>query len=145
MNTEARLQELADHRELTDLVSRLYSVLDEERFGDLAGIYTADAVLVFPSATMEGLEAIERVARRRADAYESMQHLTTDVLIELEGDRAVLRTNHVAFHVHRDTAAGERFDAGVVHRFDAVRTPAGWRLSRADGRVVWTSGRSPAA
>ncbi len=145
MEPAARLQELADHRELIDLVSRLYSVLDEERFGDLAEIYTADAVLVFPSARMEGLEAIERIARRRAEAFDRMQHLTTDVLVELDGDRASLRTNHVAFHVHRDAGAGQHYDAGVVHRFDAVRTPAGWRLSRADGHVIWTSARPTAA
>ena len=135
------ISDAGDHRELTALVSLLYAVLDERRFDELDTVYSHDAVLDFPTARMVGLAEIERVARRRADRYGEMQHFTTDVLVQLDGDRATLRTNHLAVHVHRRGGTSEHYDAGVVHHFEARRTPVGWRLCRGRAQVVWTSGQ----
>ena len=134
-----RLGDLEDRNALIDLVTRLYAVLDEERFDELDTVYTEDATLDFPSGRMEGLDAVTAMARRRAERYRGRQHVSTDLDIEIDGDNARLRTNHLAFHVHGD-APDVHFDAGIVHRFDAVRTPRGWRLARGEAEVVWTSG-----
>jgi len=135
-----QVRDLTDRQELTELVSRLYVLLDEERFDELRSVYTDDVHLEFPSATMHGIDEAIAVARRRGAKYDRMQHLSTDVVIELDGDRAAVRTNHWALHVHPTQTAAEDFQAGVVHRFDAVRTPGGWRLNRGHAEVVWTSG-----
>jgi hypothetical protein len=138
---EDRIQLLEDRAALTDLVSRLYALLDEERFDELDTVYTDDVELDFPSAHMHGLGEAMAMARRRAERYARMFHGSTDVLVErLDGDSAALRTNHVSVHVHPGDDLGSHFDAGIVHEFDAVRTPGGWRLSRGQARVVWTGG-----
>ena len=60
--------------------------------------------------------------------------------MKLDGDRVVVRTNHLSFHLKDEADRQAHFDAGIVHRFDAVRTPGGWRLSRGEASVVWTNG-----
>ncbi len=47
-----------------------------------------------------------------------MQHYNADVLIELDGDTARLRTNHMAVHLHHGDEPIAHFDAGLVHRFE---------------------------
>jgi ketosteroid isomerase-like protein len=125
-----------DRAAVADLITRLYLLLDEHRFDELDSVYADDIELEFPNGPMRGLAAVTAKARERAERYPRMQHLNTDVVIELDGDLARVRSNHLAFHVER---SGARFDAGLVHRFEAARTPAGWRFTRGAGDLVWSS------
>ena len=125
-----------DRQEVADLVTRLYALLDEGRYDELASVYAADVELEFPSAHMHGLDEAVAMARTRGGRYDRAQHITTDLLVDVDGDRASVRSNHWAIHVH----AGGRFEAGLVHRFDAARTPDGWRLTRGRADVVWRAG-----
>jgi hypothetical protein len=125
-----------DHAAVSALITRLYRLLDEQRFEELDSVYSDDVVLVFPSGEMHGLDAVTAKARARAERYPRMQHLNTDVFVELDGDRAHVRSNHLAFHVE---ASGTRFDAGLVHHFDAARTSVGWRLTRGAGDLIWST------
>ena len=125
-----------DRLAVTDLVTRLYALLDEGRYDELGSVYAADIELEFPSAHMHGLDEAVAMARTRGERYDRAQHITTDLLAEVDGDRATVRTNHWAIHVH----AGGRFEAGLVHRFDAARTPDGWRLTRGRAEVIWRAG-----
>jgi len=74
-------QEIEDRSAIAEVVSRLYVLLDEERFDELDSVYTDDVRLDFPSAVMQGLAEATDVARRRARAFGRMQHLSTDVVI----------------------------------------------------------------
>jgi ketosteroid isomerase-like protein len=126
-----------DKQAVADLVTRLYALLDEGRYDELGSVYAEDVELQFPSGRMRGLDEVTAVARRRGERYERVQHISADLLVELDADAARIRTNHWAVHIH----AGGRFEAGLVHRFDAVRTPAGWRLSRGSADVIWRAGQ----
>jgi ketosteroid isomerase-like protein len=125
-----------DRLEVADLITRLYALLDEGRYDELGSVYADDVELGFPSATMYGLGEAAAVARRRGERYERVQHISTDVLIDVDGDRAHVRSNHWAIHVH----AGGRFESGLVHHFDAARTDAGWRLTKGRADVIWRTG-----
>ena len=125
-----------DREAVSDLISRLYRLLDEQRFDELGSVYTEDAVLELPRGELHGLEAVTAKARERAVQYPRMQHLNTDLVVEVDGDVARARGNHLAFHVE---PSGTRFDAGVVHHFEAARTPAGWRLKRVTGDLIWST------
>lgn len=137
---EERIQTLEDRAALTDLVSRLYRLLDEERYDQLATVYTDDVELNFPSAHMSGLDEASAMAHRRAERYDRMLHSNSDVLIELDGDSATIRANHLAVHVHPGDDLSSHFDAGIVHVFEASRTDDGWRLHRGRAHVIWTGG-----
>src|SRR4051812_13319125 len=127
---------LADRHAVADLVARLAVLLDEERYDELGTVYADDVVLRFPSGEMHGLTEATAMARRRAARYDRMQHINTDVVVDLDGDSASVRSNHRAVHVH----TGGRYEAGIVQRFDAARTPAGWRLVGGRAEIVWTEG-----
>lgn len=138
-----RLRELEDRRAVAETICRLDTILDEQRFNELSTVYAPDAVADFPSALMEGLDALTDVARRRMESYDAMQHATTNVLVTIDGDRATARANQIATHVHRGEGPGSHHETGVVHRFELVRTADGWRIARADAEVVWRRGTPP--
>ena len=130
----------SDQQAVSTLVTRLYALLDEGRYDELGSVYTDDIELRFPSGDMRGLDAVTEIARRRGERYDRVQHISTDLLVDVDGDSARVRTNHWAVHVH----AGGRFEAGLVHHFDAARTPAGWRLTRGRADVIWRAGQDVA-
>ena len=120
MTNEMLLRDITDREALTGLVRRLYELFDDRRFDELNSVYTDTVELDFPSGRMVGLEAVTAMARQRAERYDRMQHVSTDISVELDGDAARIRTNHLAFHVPDAERPTAHFDAGLVHRFDAV-------------------------
>lgn len=137
-----QVRELADRYEIAALISRLDQLLDEQRFDDLRSVYTDDVTVDFPMSAgqVQGVDVLADFGRRRFAAFERTQHLSTNHLIELDGDRATVRVDQISIHVQRAEAPGSHFDAGVVDRFEAVRTTDGWRLARAQAGPIWTSG-----
>ena len=132
------LHELADRQAITDLVSRLGAWLDDKRFDDAPSVLTEDVSVATPGGTAQGIERVAGQARRNHEGYET-HHVITNVLVDLDGDRAAARANLTV------TFAGPeaQFSMGERYRFEARRTPDGWRLSRIEVAPVWRSG-SPA-
>ncbi|MFQ6326041.1 nuclear transport factor 2 family protein [Nocardia sp. CWNU-33] len=76
------------------------------------------------------------------------RHYISNVQIDLAGDRAAVRANAVLAIVPTSTVDGRLapeplFSSGGAYRFDAVRTPEGWRFSRVETAPVWTTGTLP--
>jgi SnoaL-like domain len=57
----------------------------------------------------------------------------TNVLIDLDGDRAAVRANLVV--TFADDAISSQ--QGERYRFEATRMPEGWRLSSVEVEPVW--------
>lgn len=125
-----------DRVAVATLITRLYELLDEQRFDELDSVYADDAVLRFPNGELRGLTEVTAKARARAEQYPRMQHLNTDLRVDVDGDRAHGRSNHLAIHFE---PSGKRYDAGLVHHFEAKRTAVGWRLVRVTGDLVWST------
>jgi hypothetical protein len=134
-----QLHDLIDRNEIADLVSRLGIWLDDKRFDDGRSIFTEDATATTPGGSVQGVDLMAEQARRNHEV-ERTQHVITNVLIDLEGDRATVRANLIARLVDRADAPGYHFDIGERYDFEAVRTPAGWRFNRVQSSPVWTSG-----
>ncbi|MFT4210502.1 MAG: nuclear transport factor 2 family protein [Microbacterium sp.] len=128
----------ADHRELTDLVTRLCHALDFSRPQDFADVFTSDGVYRAVSSTVTG----EQQRFRHAGADELLafataavrkrrglgRHWTGNLLIEGDGDAATA-TSYVLF-VEIDGETGERrIPISGVHRDTFRRTPEGWRFA----------------
>jgi hypothetical protein len=101
-----RLQELADRADLADLLARQGRWLDEQRFDGAASIFTEDATIRTQSGQSQGLQALTAQARRIHASFAATQHVTSGVLIDIDGDRATMRANLIATFV-RDAAAPE--------------------------------------
>ena len=134
-----QMQELVDRSEIADLVSRLGLWLDEKRFDDAPSIFVEDATIDTPGGSVQGVDRLADQARRNPRA-DRTHHVITNLLIDLDGDRAKVRANLIATFVHRADAPGAHFDIGERYQFEAVRTPQGWLLSRVHVSPVWTSG-----
>lgn len=132
-------QELMDRSELADLVSHQALWLDEQRFDDARSVFTEDATGDFPSGPVHGVERLARQARRNHATFDRTQHVVTNILVDLDGDRATVRANLIANFIHDAKAAAPTFAIGERYRFEAVRTPRGWRFSRVEVAPVWRS------
>ena len=138
-----RLQEYADRIDLADLLARQGLWLDELRFGETAEIFTEDATAKTPGGQATGQEALIEQARRNHSRYELTHHITSNVLMDLDGDRAVVRANLVAYLV-RDAAEPEpTLTLGSRYRFEAVRAAQGWRFTSVEAIPVWRFGEIP--
>lgn len=143
---EQRLRRLTDRAELTELVGRFLRSLDERRIDETwaRAFFTDDIRSETPLGDHEGIQAEVAATREALGRYERTQHVGSDHVIDLDGDRAALGWNAVMTHVH---PAGRRTSAPFVvgGRFaaEAVRTPAGWRFRRLAVRPVWTTGQPP--
>jgi hypothetical protein len=139
-------QQLADHTEITNLVHRLGVCLDDRRFDDMRSLLVEEATVRTPGGTAEGREALIAQASRNHRPNEPTQHLITNLLVELDGDRARVRANLVvnfAAPASRDEslpAPPIRYSLGEIYHFDVVRTSEGWRFSRIETSPVWISG-----
>jgi hypothetical protein len=144
MTTAAsRLQELADRADLAELVARLGQWLDEQRFDGAAALLTSDAVVRTQSGQSRGIEALTDQARRVHTQFTATQHVTSDVLADIDADRATVRANLTATFVAEAPEPAIRI--GERYHLEAARTAAGWRLSRVEVTPVWRSGELPAA
>jgi hypothetical protein len=133
-----QLQEQIDRREITELVSRLGLWLDEKRWDDARSILTEDATVRTPGGAVAGVAEVAEQARRNHAV--PTQHVITNVVIEIEGDRATVGANLIATFVHGPDASGLLFQRGERYRFEAARTRDGWRLSDIESSPIWTVG-----
>jgi hypothetical protein len=146
--TDATLRQLADREEITRLVHRLGVILDEGGFDQLPALLADGATVRTPGGTAEGHEAVIAQASRNHRPEQPIQHVISNVLVDLDGTRARARANLV---VHFGPLAGApsseaplaapvEYTTGQVVHYDLVRAPGGWRISRIETTPVWRRG-----
>jgi hypothetical protein len=141
------LQQLADYLEIVELANRYGRYADEGRFVDQADIYTDDVVIERESGaiTIQGLEAHHQSAAQSRDVFARTQHVITNVMVDLHGDRADGRTNLVATHLFDLDHPELYWIVKGFYVFEAARTPKGWRFSRRALYRTWEEdSREPA-
>jgi hypothetical protein len=149
VTTESAVRDLIDRMEIADLVTRLGMALDEGRFDEMAELLVEDATARTPGGRAEGRAAVVAQARKNHRADLAIQHVISDVLVDLDGDRAEVRANLVvsfalAVEVEAPAVAPPvTYTLGEVYRFEVVRTGGGWRFARVETVPVWMSGERP--
>jgi hypothetical protein len=140
------LQQVTDRQEIADLIAGLGLMLDEKRFDDASAILSDDVTVKTPGGEARGREAVSAQARRNHTVR--TQHVITNMLIELDGDRARARANLTATFapdpgsrllINDEEQHASYLTLGEVYRFGAVRTDDGWRLSRIETEPLWSS------
>jgi hypothetical protein len=145
---DANLQQLIDREDITDLVNRLGAALDEGHFDDLRSLLAEDATVRTPGGTSEGREAVIAQASRNHPPEQPIQHVITNLLVELDGASAQARANLVVYFGPLTGASDSavppapavEYTTGEVYHYDLVRTSEGWRFSRIQVTPVWRSG-----
>ncbi|MEV0284126.1 nuclear transport factor 2 family protein [Kribbella sp. NPDC050820] len=125
---------IADRLEITDLFAELARVLDEGTPDELRNVYTKDVVVQSPrGGEIHGIDDVVAFVAATADA--KTQHLHSNIVVILDGDRADATATQLVFFFREGEAPHHR--AGVHTKYSAVRTPAGWRFDRATISPVW--------
>jgi hypothetical protein len=130
----SQVQQLTDRQAIADLVSGLGAWLDDKRFDDARSVLAEDVTVDTPGGAAQGIDRVVAQARRNHEGYET-HHVITNVLVDLAGDQATARANLTVTFASPET----RFAMGERYRFEAVRTPDGWRLTRIRVRPVWST------
>lgn len=147
------LTELADRTQISELLSRYCSIVDDKCINvtTVAAFFTPDGRLINPNgAAVVGPEAISAEKARSFSRFRATQHVTSDHIIDLEGNTARLRANMIAMHLWSDEESDPRslqthFVAGGVFEAVAVRTAEGWRFSEFKTRITWRTGAGMSA
>lgn len=152
-SVDTALAALTDRIELETLVSRLGRWLDSGQDAQQARMLLTEHVTVRTlGGSAEGIAAVVAQASRNHAA--TTQHLITNPLIELDGDRAEITANLlVVFADGEAVAVGPRAvelptlgrALGERYHFEAVRTGDGWRLARIEVDARWLAGSRPVA
>jgi hypothetical protein len=136
----AAVQDLLDQRAVSDLISGLGRWLDGLG-GDPADFYDPDVVAHSPRGEFRGIDDIVARVAPSDDDPERTQHFLTDVVVRVDGDRAVADAKQlVQFFV-----AGERphRTSGLHVRYELARRAGGWRITAADNTLAWLIGDLP--
>lgn len=142
----ARLQELTDRIELTELCDRYVRHLDKDRGSDawLPTVFTEDAHLTFPMGEFKGMEGLAGFQKMARTTFERTHHISSNYDIRLDGDRAQVGAHLMAVHVRRGDEPSSHFTIGGHYEAEAVRTDAGWRIRTFVFDLVWNAGEPPA-
>ena len=139
---------LADRAQISELLSRYCSAVDDKQISvDLIkATFTSDGRYVLPNdAAFVGPEAIAAHKIKAFSRFRATHHVTSDHIIDIDGDTARLRANMTAMHLWSDEerdpmSLQSHFVAGGVFEAVAVRTADGWRFSELSTRITWRTG-----
>ncbi|MFI6793327.1 nuclear transport factor 2 family protein [Nonomuraea sp. NPDC050383] len=128
---------IADRMEIADLFSRFARLLDEKRWEDAGTVFTDDVAVHSPrGGELRGLDKVVGFMRQSEVEGQQAQHITTDLLVDVDGDQAAASAYSLV-HYYRDGQA-PHFTGGLRMTGTVVRTPAGWRIREQRITPAWT-------
>ncbi|GAA4256317.1 nuclear transport factor 2 family protein [Dactylosporangium darangshiense] len=128
---------IADRIEITDLLTRFALLLDEQRWEDAGTVFTDDVTVHSPrGGELRGIDKVVGFMRQSDVEGQHAQHTTTDLLVDIDGDRAAVSANSLVYY-YRDGQA-PHFTGGLRLAGTVVRTPAGWRFREQRITPAWT-------
>jgi SnoaL-like domain len=126
-------QELADRAALEDLTSRLSYAQDDRDYAAFRALFTDVILLEMFGVPLSEVSADDLTAKAEAGLgqWAFTQHWAANVLVELDGDRATVRSNGTTF-IHAPTEPGVA-DYCITREYinlGSVRTDEGWLIDR---------------
>jgi uncharacterized protein (TIGR02246 family) len=117
---------MSDKDAIRELLARYCFYLDDERFDDMAALFTQDGVWETAFGTGTGHDGIVAQARRIANQPRPRRvHLTTNIVIDLDGDTATVQSNWV---LCQNTSSGPAIGSGGAYHDRLVKQDGQWRF-----------------
>jgi 3-phenylpropionate/cinnamic acid dioxygenase small subunit len=127
---------IADRIEIADLFTRFARLLDEKRWEDAGTVFTDDVAVHSPrGGELRGIDKVVGFMRQSEVEGQQAQHITTDLLVDVDGDRAAASAYSLVYY-YRDGQA-PHFTGGLRMAGTVVRTPAGWRFHEQRIMPAW--------
>ena len=147
-NSAPDMARLADRMQISELLSRYCSTVDDKHISAeyVEAMFTPDGRYILPNgAAVVGPKAITAQKIKTFSRFRATHHVTSDHIIEFDGDTARLRANMTAMHlwsadVSDPLSLQSHFVAGGVIEAIVVHTVDGWRFSELSTRIVWRTG-----
>lgn len=122
----ARLLEVADRAEITELSARFDNSLDSEDAERFVSTFTADGELVGFWGTSKGTEQLQQAHAFMLSTFsKDKRHVVTNHEISIMGDRATMYCYLTVFDRNALAVTGT-----ATFTDELVRTPQGWRFAR---------------
>lgn len=140
------LRTLADRLEIGELLARYADMVDRRDWPKMDRVFALEATIDFrPSGGPNGpFREMLAWLDRALDSWPNYLHLVTNVIVELEGDRATARSY---FHTPtgRERDDGAQYTVTPSGRFldRLIRTTNGWRIVERVCEQVVREGRLP--
>ncbi|WP_328345835.1 nuclear transport factor 2 family protein [Micromonospora sp. NBC_00421] len=137
-----------DRGDITQLVYRFYADTTEGKFDDLNKVLSEGVVVSNPGGGLtEGRDKVIAGASEGFKTEDRVQELVSNVLVDLDGDKAKVRADVVQLFGSSVTPKGKIAPEPTLTlnsrmRFEATRSSDGWRLSRIEGDVLWAIDKS---
>lgn len=130
---------LADRIEITDLLTRYATAVDEKDWTLYRSVFTADAQIDYSTAggPAGDLESVVSRLSEQLELFSRTQHFVSNIAVELDGDTAKVRA---MFFNPMIVAPGKQFTCGGWYNHELVRTPDGWRSARLYEEAAWFDG-----
>lgn len=133
--TTADRLDLADRLAIADHFARYANLLDEKRWEDAHTVFTDDITVHSPRARIQGIDTVMGYMRQGEVDGEYTQHLTTDLLVTVDGDRAEATANSLVYFFRADSAPHQT--SGLRMTCTLTRTSGGWRISATRVDLRW--------
>jgi uncharacterized protein (TIGR02246 family) len=115
---------MSDKDEIRELLARYCFALDADRFEEMAALFTPDGVWETAFGSGTGREGIVAQARSIATgARPKRVHLTTNIVIDLDGDTATARSNWALI---QNSDAGPVIGSGGAYADRLVKVDERW-------------------
>ena len=143
-----QLRTMTDRAEITGLIDRFFRALDERTLDVpvCRSIFTEDVQVTFPIGAHTGLDSVVASLAEGMSRFGPTQHLGTNYISDLDGDRAEVRWNAIQTHLPPDADPfTQPFVSGGYYDGEVVRTEGGWRFRTQTYHLVWITGQPPHA
>ena len=115
---------MSDKDEIRELLARYCFALDADRFEEMAALFTPDGVWETVFGTGSGRAGIVAQARSIATGARPPRiHLTTNIVIDLDGDTATARSNWALI---QNSPAGPAIGSGGAYLDRLVKVAGQW-------------------
>jgi uncharacterized protein (TIGR02246 family) len=115
---------MSDKDEIRELLARYCFALDADRFEEMAALFTPDGIWETAFGTGTGRAGIIAQARRIATGSRPRRvHLTTNIVIELDGDTATAQSNWMLI---QNGHAGPAIGSGGAYSDRLVKVDGQW-------------------
>lgn len=130
---------LADRIEITDLLTRYATAVDDKDWPLYRSVFTTDAQIDYSTAggPTGDVDTVVAALTEQLQLFTRTQHFISNIAVELDGDTAKVRA---MFFNPMIVSPGKQFTCGGWYNHDLVRTPAGWRSTRLVEEAAWFDG-----
>ncbi len=137
--------ELLDKVEIQEVLSRYANAVDARDWDALERVFVPGSVVDFTNngGIRDTYPAIVDYLRESLSIFAAVQHYMTNVVIDVDGDRATARNYVFTQMITLGDGDESILSDGGFYDSTFVRTPDGWRLESYVASLVWLDGQWP--